>query len=134
MILAKIKDFLKLEVLVVVIFAILGSAAVGWYFRAQALEAEKDTFAAKVEQLVETNQAAMRNLDVLAGLRERDHQFFEQMAQELSRIEATYSEMNRSLGELERANEQVRDYMSQRVPSDVIRLRQEQRKAYQGRD
>lgn len=134
MILTKIKGFLKLEVFVVVIFAVLGSAAMGWYFRAQALKEEKESFADKVEELVETNRAAMRNLDVLAGLRERDHQFFEQLTQEVSRIEATYSEMNKSLSELERTNEEIRDYMDRAVPADVIRLRQEQRKAYQNRD
>lgn len=134
MILTKIKSFLRLEVLVVVIFAVLGSTAVGWYFRAQALEAEKDQFEVKVKELIEVNQHNAETLDELAEIREKDLEYYGELTRELDNIAGEYGQLRSSMRRLEGDNEEIRDYMSQRVPGDVVRLRDEQRKAHQDGD
>lgn len=127
MILTKIKSFFTLQTLVVLVFAVLASSAVGWYFRAQALEAEKDVFASKVEELIETNRQNAETLSELAEIRERDLQFYGDLTQEVNKIAGEYGSLRSSMRQLERNNEEIRDYMSQPVPDSVKRLRMERR-------
>lgn len=115
---------LRLVLLAGIAAAFLALIAAVAVYRAQAhaAVAERDRAYADLRIAVDANRT---NLEAIAKLKadaERDNQLSAEVLAALDRIGADVAEANKTLDELGEANEDVRAYLSGRVPPDVDKL------------
>lgn len=117
-------SYIKLAGFAAVVIAFLSLGIWGVYQRSNAISAraERDKAYADLRLAVDANRTNQETIARLKADAERDNQLSAEVLAALDRISADVAEGNKTLDEMKDANEDVRAYLSGRVPADLDKL------------
>lgn len=107
-----------------VLLAFMGLGGVALYYRAEAADAAKEAQQAISDRdtAIAANKAQEATIGRLRASAEANDKIMAQMAEQIAAINTAVSETSDEIGKLKDANEDVRDWLSGRVPPGVGEL------------
>ncbi len=114
----------RLYVALGVLAAFLGLASYALWQRGEAIgaRAEQAKAEAALSEAVEANKAHQAAIERLTALNERTDRILADISWKLAGIRDTTAETQASVNELERSNEDVREYLGRAVPEPLQRV------------
>lgn len=116
------------NVRLVIEYALIGlviacaATAIALWYRTNYLESHNDELRERVTHAEIINDAQDDTIDRLNKLREIDAKVMEGLMSDYSKLAATDAQARKSLSNLENTNEDVRAYLDQPLPSDLVCL------------
>lgn len=114
----------RLYIAGVVLIAFLSLATYALWQRGEAIHArsEQEKAEAALGQAVEANKAHQAAIERLTALNERTDRILADISWKLAGIRDTTAETQASVTELERTNEDVREYLARVIPGELQRV------------
>ena len=116
------------NVRLVIEYALIGlviasaATAIALWYRTNYLESRNDELRERVTHAEVVNEAQDKTIDQLNKLREMDAKVMEGLVSDYSKLAVTDSQARKNLSNLEKSNEDVRSYLDQSLPPDLVCL------------